>query len=224
MRKLQLQLKLQAVWIVLVMAVLTLGGTSAGAQSFSEWFRQKKTQKKYLLAQIAALESYLKLVEKGYDIAGSGLAVITKLKNGDFMQHALHFNRLKRVSPAVKNYSKVLAIAEMEDRSEQFRRALLSDTSLRALLSARELRSLHRFCEDAGKEAEKNLKYLELLVTGEELEMTDDERISHIDELYERVKKQVHAVLKLGGQVRSLMKARKEGARDYGMLERVYGR
>lgn len=28
------------------------------AQSFSEWFKQKKTQKKYLLEQIAALQMY----------------------------------------------------------------------------------------------------------------------------------------------------------------------
>lgn len=45
----------------------------AEAQTFDEWFRQKKTQKKYLVQQIAALKVYLGYLKEGYEIAQKGM-------------------------------------------------------------------------------------------------------------------------------------------------------
>jgi hypothetical protein len=42
----------------------------AQTPTFSEWFRQKKTQKKYHAQQINALQVYLEFVKKGYGVAG----------------------------------------------------------------------------------------------------------------------------------------------------------
>ena len=45
---------------------------AAKAQTFAEWFQQKKTQIKYLTEQIAALEQYGNYVKQGYRIAQGG--------------------------------------------------------------------------------------------------------------------------------------------------------
>lgn len=208
--------------LILLITVLSIGNIKA--QSFSEWFKQKKTQKKYLLAQIAALETYLKAAEKGYDIAQNGLSAISVLKDSDFMQHVLHFQRLEMVTPRVKNYSKVLAIAEMEDRSEQFRSALMAEKGLNNLLNTQELTSLHQICDDANIEAVKDLEELELLVTDGKLKMTDDERISHIDRLYLEVKNKLRRVVTLAQNIRSLINGRKKQADGTRILEQLYGK
>lgn len=196
---------------------------STDAQSFSEWFKQKKTQKKYLLAQIAALGTYLKAVEKGYDIAQNGLSVISVLKDGDFMQHVLYFQRLEMVSPRVKKYAKVVGIAEMEDRSEQCRSALLTDKRLDDLLNARELSAVRQICKEADDDAEKDLEELELLVADGKLKMTDDERILRIDGLYLEVKNKLGRVLLLAQNVRSLMAGRAKHSSDIKVLKQLYG-
>lgn len=209
-------------YLLLLITVLVVGSTRA--QSFSEWFKQKKTQKKYLLAQIAALETYLKAVEKGYDIAHNGLSVISVLKDGDFMQHVLYFQSLEMVSPRVKKYSKVLAIADMEDRSQRIRSVLVADKDLNDLLNNREWTPLHQICDDASAEAKKDLEELELLVTDGKLKMTDGERILRIDQLYLEVKKKLRGVLLLAQNVQSLMAGRKKQADDIKILGQLYGK
>ena len=49
------------------------------AQTWAEWFRQKATQKKYLLQQIAALHVYSGYLSKGYSIAKDGLNTIKSI-------------------------------------------------------------------------------------------------------------------------------------------------
>ena len=51
------------------------------AQTLAEWTQQNKTQIKYLVEQIAALQAYALVAEKGYSIAKTGLNAIGNIKN-----------------------------------------------------------------------------------------------------------------------------------------------
>ena len=68
--------------------MLFLAAGTVEAQTFSEWFRQKKTQKKYLLQQIAALQVYIGYAQKGYRIAKEGLTTIGGFTKGEFDLHS----------------------------------------------------------------------------------------------------------------------------------------
>ncbi len=83
-------------------------------QTYDEWFRQKKTQKKYLLEQIAALQTYIGYAGKGYSIVTGGLSIIRNIKHGDFNLHNNFFNSISSVNPAIKKYSKVVSIIVMQ--------------------------------------------------------------------------------------------------------------
>src|SRR5690606_37042983 len=87
-----------------------LSASSAHAQTWDEWFQQKKTQKKYLIKQVAALQIYLGYVKKGYEIARQGLNLIGDIKDGDFSLHKDYFESLKAVNPAIRNSAKVAEI------------------------------------------------------------------------------------------------------------------
>src|SRR5674476_818487 len=80
------------------------------AQTWDEWFAQKQTQKKYLLQQIAALQTYISTAEKGYKIASDGIHTISNIKNGELNLHSLFFNSLKTVNPKIKNATIVAEI------------------------------------------------------------------------------------------------------------------
>src|SRR5258706_10649819 len=86
----------------------------AYGQTYDEWFRQQKTQIKYLTEQIAALQVYAGYVEKGYKIAKDGLDAIHAIKQGDFSLHNKYFSSLKNVNHNVKAYAKIADIIALQ--------------------------------------------------------------------------------------------------------------
>src|SRR3954471_4245804 len=107
--------------ILLFVAVVV----QSNAQTFSEWFRQKKTQKKYLIEQIAALEVYAGYLEKGYSIMSEGLSQINSIKHGEFDLHESYFTSLKNINPHIKDYTNVNDILEAKRQIEIISRRVL---------------------------------------------------------------------------------------------------
>ena len=91
----------------LLIMMMSISGFLVKAQTFNEWFKQKKTQIQYLVDQIGALRVYSQSLQKGYEITNSGLEFIHGVKKGDFDLHQLYFTSLKKVNPQVKSYSKI---------------------------------------------------------------------------------------------------------------------
>lgn len=217
---------LSRVYVTLLVILLATG--QLPAQRFSEWFRQKKTQKKYLLAQIAALKGYHHWIEKGYRIASGGLDLVSAFKQGDVSQHRRYFSGQEFVSPAVKKDPKVSAILEMEAAITAISHHLtaLSTRSQAAVLNSHERQSVKRMGAAAITEADKDLGTLQLLVTDRQLKMTDGERIKAIDRLYRRVRKSLSATTIFNRRLQALVRWRKRQAAASGeknLLRRLYG-
>lgn len=156
----------------------------AHSQTFSEWFKQKKTQKKYLFQQIAALQVYIGYVKKGYKIAQQGLTAISDFKNGEFNLHKNYFNSLKNINPSVKHYAKVGAIIALQVETvkgchKTFRQIRKSGAFTRDEISYID-KVFGRLMDDCADITEE----LITLTTSDELEMKDDERLERIDKLY----------------------------------------
>jgi len=99
------------------------------AQTFDEWFEQKKTQIKYLVRQIAELEIYTKDLEKGYQIVKDGLNVINDIRHDEFNLHNNYFTSLTLANPAV---SKSSTVSECRTLIQYIRNQLTVTTSAAA--------------------------------------------------------------------------------------------
>ena len=86
------------------------------AQNWNEWFRQKRTQIRYLVNQLAALQVYIELGQEGYAIYRDGLQLVGDIKNGDFNLHKDYLGSLMLVNPAIKRYKKVAEIIAFQVR------------------------------------------------------------------------------------------------------------
>ena len=154
------------------------------AQTFSEWFSQKKTQKKYLLEQIAALQMYIGYAKKGYEIAGGGLNTIRNITNGEFKLHDLFITGSKKVSPVVKNDVRVAEIILLEIEiiksfASLVQQDVFNDNRMEYLLSVKGA---------VMQECLSDLEELLLVITSGKVEMTDDERIRRLNGIYGRMK------------------------------------
>ncbi|HSZ85841.1 MAG TPA: hypothetical protein VK787_07405 [Puia sp.] len=150
------------------------------AQTFSEWFRQKKTQIKYLTQQIAAYEVLLNYTTKGYNIAKEGLTFIGDMKKGEFDLHTTYFNSLKVVSSSVSHYSRINDIISYENAIiKNFKNILQAKN-----MNAAEMNYLKIVYNNMNNECNKSFDELMDIVTGDTYTMKDDERIKRIDAIY----------------------------------------
>jgi hypothetical protein len=188
------------------------------AQTFAEWFSQKKTQIKYLTQQIAALEQYESYIKQGYAISQNGLGNIGGYIKGEYGSHTAYYNSLKTVNPQVKSNSKADSIISCAQQiPEQFDHLNgLSglDKDNKTYIAKVETKVLD--------ECGKDLNELELVITSGQAQMSDDERISRLDEIYHRMKDKYAFTQSFCGQVRMLLLQRSRELRDIQTLGRYY--
>lgn len=160
--------------------------TTSQAQTFKEWFRQKKTQKKYLIEQIAQLKIYLELTEKGYKIAKEGLTAIGDLKRGEFKLHKNYFDSLKVVNPKIAGMPKVKWIGAYNGVVKNVCSTCLFKNGLSEYLSGDELAYLRAVFDRLEADCDNIHMTLKEVVSDGKLAMTDDERVKRIEALYQQ--------------------------------------
>lgn len=199
--------------------ILFLLGAATGlkAQTFNELFRQNKTQKKYLIQQIAALQVYIEYAQKGYSIARDGLDAIDNFKRGEFGLHTGYFNSLKNVNPKVRNVAQVADIIALQIEivrvsAKTFRWAQQSNA-----FNGDEQAYIKRVFDRLLEDCETVLDELIAVTTSGELEMKDDERLERIDVLYRDMMDKSTFCQRFSNETRTLAASRTKENRDVQM-------
>ena len=165
------------------------------AQTFAEWWQQKKTRIQYLQQQAAALAALKKTVEKGYQIAEEGIQDIRNIKEDEFGLHSSFFHSMEVVSPAITN-------------SPELSACLFRLRSLLNLISDK----LHTYSTDPRlkpadqifymgifnylmTQVQENIQQVHALVIDFQLKMTDGERLLDIEAIEEETKRQYELIL-----------------------------
>jgi len=153
-------------------------------QTLKEWLQQKKTQKQYLLQQIAAQQVYLDFLKKGYRITRTGLHTIGALRQGEFDLHAVFFNSLKTAGLPVKRYGRISEIILLQGaicREYDKARVMLQGP---CSLSANEQRFTKKVFSRMLSDCSSLLEELLELTANNQLELDDAQRIVRIDRIY----------------------------------------
>lgn len=188
------------------------------AQTWSEWFSQKKTQKKYLIEQLAALKLYAGYLKKGYEIGSSGLDFIKGAVKGEFDLHSAFFSSLKTVSPVVK---KNVRVAEILDMQINIAKTFSNLAGLENLSDANR-RYLAQVSSNLLNECAKDLEALLLVITSGRLELTDDERLICLDQLYQDMQQKKIFTAGFSALVQSLDRNRAFEIKDIKEMEVRY--
>lgn len=178
------------------------------SQTVAEWTQQKKTQRKYLLQQIVALQTYLGYVKKGYNIARKGISTVQNIKNREWNLHKDFFGSLSIVNPSIKKYTKVADIIAMQVRIGKQVKSLIQESRHRGLLSREEIDYVVKICDHLLAECLKNMDELTVIITSGALEMKDDERIYRIETIYSNMQDKSVFLLSFGNSVSMLSKQR----------------
>lgn len=165
--------------------VLIISCTCSQAQTFNEWFKQKKTQQKYLVQQIAALKVYLGNLKKGVDIAHKGLNTISNIKDGNFNLHRDFFSSLKNVKPAISNSAKVADIIAFQIYVIRDMKKVYAFCERNENFTAEEIRYIAKVHTNMLLLCDASISELLMIIRSNETEMTDDQRLLRIDRIYD---------------------------------------
>jgi hypothetical protein len=186
---------------IMFLGVMLGAMLSANAQTWEEWFRQKETQKKYLLEQIAALKVYLGYARKGYEIAGKGWRIIQGIKEGDLNLHSEFFASFSKVNPQIKASPCVAGIITLQSRILWRIKETRNHVGASGQFTASEKAYFQKVLDGLLQESVDSLEELLLLTTSDALELSDDERINRIETLYEAVQDMYTFISSFGAEI-----------------------
>jgi hypothetical protein len=153
------------------------------AQTSAEIFQQKKTQKKYLIAQITALKMFTDYAAKGYKIVSSGLNLITKIKGADNELHLDFFSSMQFVSPAI---AKVARLTEMQAALDRTRKMIdRTNHEMHGKISARREKYVRLVFDEVLDRFRKNMETLLALCSDATLTLTEAQRIARMQAVQE---------------------------------------
>ena len=208
-------------FLMILLAGMILS-TAAPAQTWNEWFKQKKTQKKYLVKQIALLRVYLGYLKKGYEIADKGLTTIHNIKNGDFNLHRDFFGSLKNVNPHIANSAKVADIIAFQIYIIQDIKRVNNFCKNNEHFTPEEIRYVAAVYSNMLFLCDASVSELLMIIRSNETEMKDDERLKRIDTLYDDMLDKHAFVQSFDSDVRLIAKEREREQRSIELLRKQH--
>jgi hypothetical protein len=172
--------------LILLLFIL-LGSRASQSQGLREWFAQRKTQREYLIEQIAHLKLYLELAEKGYKIAQEGLTMISSFKRGEFELHKNRFDSLMIVRSVIGSYGNVERITDLHDLVNMICERGGADLEKTNQFTSQELDYCKTVYARLYNDGQVIITHLLATIRNGQLSLTDDERIERIDELLSQV-------------------------------------
>jgi excinuclease UvrABC helicase subunit UvrB len=205
---------------ILLALILALSGSasfnSASAQT------AEVTQLILNIEKLNQLRKILQELKNGYDILVKGYDTIRDLSRGNFKLHEAFLDGLLEVSPAVKNYKRVADIVRfqlllVEEYQAAFGRLRSTD-----YFNQDELDYMSGVYSRLINQSLKNLDALTTVLTAKKLRMSDDERLSAIDEIYEDMQQKLQFLRHFNATASVLVLQRAKEQSDTEMMQELY--
>ncbi|WP_157580855.1 hypothetical protein [Segetibacter koreensis] len=208
---------------VVLAILITFSYEISIGQTFDEWFKQKKTQRKYLLEQITAFKVYLRYVQKGYVIARNGLTTIGNIKKGDFNLHDDFFSSLKNVNPTIREYSKVADIISLHKQVLEIYKQTYKYVQTNHIYSKSEIDFVSKVFANLINSCGDDIDELIAVISAGKLDMKDDERLERIEGIYNTLEDKYLFAKSFGDEAKVLAVARSKEKNNIETSRSIYG-
>jgi len=204
---------------ILIGMWLWLGAGSTQAQTIPQLAEQivLDTEK------LSSLKSILQDMYKAYTIINAGYTDIKNISQGTFNLHKAFLDALLTVSPAVQNYGRVVDIINAEYSIVAEYKAAYSRFSADGHFTIQELDYMNTVYTNLFDQSLSCLNELTMVITANQLRMSDAERLRAIDRVYTDITGQLSILRKFDNNtsIQAIQRARE--ANDIGTLKSIYG-
>jgi DNA repair ATPase RecN len=143
-----------------------------------------------LILNIEKLSQFKKILsdmKKGYELLSGGYKKVKEMTEGNFSLHKTFLDALMQVSPAVRNYKKVGEIVEYQISIVKESRSGMNRFIKNGNFSGQEINYFEKVYGNLLNESLRNLDELTMVITADKLRMSDDERLTAVDDIYEQM-------------------------------------
>jgi uncharacterized protein YutD len=162
--------KLLIVFVIIFSSVVSCQGQSKQVKLYQQ--------------QIALNEVLINYLKKAMSIAKFGLTTIEDIKNGEFSLHRIFFDKLKSVNPKIKNLAKVADIITLQVQIIKNYQSSYKQIKATNQFSNTEIKYIYSVFSKLLDDTGNNLEELYKVLAADQYQMSDDERIKRIDDLY----------------------------------------
>jgi hypothetical protein len=190
----------------------------SGAQAQSHEAQQ-------LLLNVTKLTQFRQILDdmkKGYEILVKGYNTIKDISEGNFNLHDAFLDALYAVSPTVRKYRKIAGIIDLQVKIvERYKKAFkrFRDSGQ---FSIDEVGYLSRVYGRLTSASLKNLEDLGMVITAGQTRMSDAERLSAIDRIYQESEDQYAFLNDFNGKTSVLMVQRVKESGDVRVMRELY--
>ncbi len=173
---------------------------------------EKLTQMKNILADM----------KKGYQIVSKGYNTIKDISEGNFNLHEEFINGLMSVSPAIRNYRRVPQIIDYQKRIVQEYKAAFARYKSKGTFSVSEMDYLSTVYNNLFSQSLRNLDELATILTSSNLSMSDDERLTAIDKIFEDTEDKLQFLRDFNSKTNILVIQRLKEKRDIAATQKLH--
>jgi hypothetical protein len=163
--------------LMLMLLMINVAASRVGAQD------QEIEQLLLNVQKLAQLKQILADMKTGYEIVSKGYTAIRDISKGNFNLHQLFLKSLFEVSPVVKNFKKVADIGSYQIQIAREYKLAFTRFKESNLFSVDEINYIGNVYSSLFNQSLKNLDQLITIITASRLRMSDDERLSAIDDV-----------------------------------------
>jgi len=185
----------------------------------------QSTEVQQLLLNVEKLSQFkniLKDMKAGYQIISSGYNAVRDISKGNFSLHETFLDGLLAVSPELKKYHKIAGIIKAQGTILSEYKAAFAAFNASGRFTIEELDYLSSVYRGLNKQSLANLDVLLMVITAGELRMSDDQRLSEIDRIYDDMNEKLTFLRHFNAQGIGIARQRKLEQRDVSSMQELF--
>lgn len=175
------------------------------------------------IQKLSALKSILNEMYDGYKILTTGYNAVKEISEGTFSLHKLFLDNLLSVSPAVKQYVRVVDIINAQARLVSEYKAALAHFRGIQLFNSADVTYLQSVYTNLFDRSLDDLDELLMVITDGKLRASDAERLSAIDHIYKNMEDKLEFLHAFNNNAGLLGTQRQKALEENQALLRLYG-
>lgn len=194
--------------------------------SFSLSSNAQATELAQLLLNIEKLAQFKQILsdlKKGYEILTGGYKTIKDISEGNFNLHKSFLDGLKQVSPVVKKYYRIADIIDSQLKMVKEYKAALKQAESSGQFREDELEYLVGVYDRLTDHSLENLDDLFTVITASDLRMSDEERLSAIDKIYDEMTDKLYFLRSFNSSTKLLALQRAKAVGESTVVQHIYG-
>lgn len=175
------------------------------------------------IQKLAQLKKTLSTMIKGVEILTQGYNKVKQVTSGNYTLHEAFLDGLLEVSPTVRKYRRVADIIRDEGYITREYKNAFNRFKNNPVYTPEELEYMEGVYSNLIKQTASNLSELTMVITSGQLRMSEDERLSAIDRLYEDTSKKLSFLRGFNRKAERVAASRETLLQNTSTLKKSYG-